>query len=340
MKYKFISFEECKKFAGTSKIKTGIKWKQIGKLKKLPNNVPSRPDHVYRNKGWTSWGDFLGTDNLSGTAKSLMWVSYDDAEKFAHSLNLISIEEWKNYYKFNKMPKNVPKAPDQSYKNKGWIDWGTFLGTGYVANQNRDYHSFENSKKVAKQIGITKQIDWRKYAIKNKSLLQKLRIPANPEGVYSKEWTGWGDWLGTGTVAYQDKVFLNFNEARAFAHTLNFKNRKNWEEFSKSKDKPENVPANPGLQYKNKGWGGWGDWLGTGTVANQNKEYLSAIDAKPVLKKLFKENNINNLADWQRFAPKNKELLEKLNIPSEILKFYNLEKAKKKVQREKDGKND
>ena len=27
--------------------------------------------------------------------------------------------------------------------------------------------------------------------------------------------------------------------------------------------------------YKNKGWNNWGDWLGTGVVANQNKSFLS-----------------------------------------------------------------
>ena len=62
MRYELISFEEYKKFARTSKIKTGTEWKQIGKLKKLPNNVPSNPDHVYKNKGWRGWKDFIGTE--------------------------------------------------------------------------------------------------------------------------------------------------------------------------------------------------------------------------------------------------------------------------------------
>ena len=32
--------------------------------------------------------------------------------------------------------------------------------------------------------------------------------------------------------------------------------------------------------YKNKGWIGMGDWLGTGTIANQQKEYRSFEDAR------------------------------------------------------------
>ena len=78
----WISFKKAKIWARKSGIKTGTEWKKIGKLKKLPKNVPNRPDHVYKNVGWISWADFLGTNNLSGTVKSLMWVTYDVAEKF------------------------------------------------------------------------------------------------------------------------------------------------------------------------------------------------------------------------------------------------------------------
>ena len=287
-------------------------------------------------KVWISWADFLGTNNLSGTVKSLMWVTYDVAEKFARSLKLNSIEEWRNYYKLKKLPKNIPKSPDQSYKNKGWISWGNFLGTGNVANQNRDYHLFENAKKVVKQIGITTQTVWRKYVKKNKSLLEKLRLPANPPEVYSKDWISWGDWFGTERVANREKIFLSFNEVRIFAHTLNFKNRGEWEKYSKSKDKPDNIPANPGLQYKNKGWISWGNFLGTGNIATnlKSKNYLPSYEGIPLFRKLVKENKIYGPVDWILFARKNKKLLEKLHLPAEPVEVYSKDRVWRKMKDE------
>jgi len=43
---------------------------------------------------------------------------------------------------------------------------------------------------------------------------------------------------------------------------LGLKSRKEWRDYSKSGKKPDDIPANPDNTYKNKGWNGWGDWLG------------------------------------------------------------------------------
>jgi len=36
--------------------------------------------------------------------------------------------EWREYCKSGKKPINIPASPDKTYKNKGWISWGDFLG--------------------------------------------------------------------------------------------------------------------------------------------------------------------------------------------------------------------
>src|SRR4051812_11548094 len=69
-----------------------------------------------------------------------------------------------------------------------------------------------------------------------------------------------GDWLGTGNVRPQDKDFLPFVEARAFAHALGLKNQVEWQAYSKSDLRPEHIPGDPWGVYRNDGWG---DWLGT-----------------------------------------------------------------------------
>jgi hypothetical protein len=43
---------------------------------------------------------------------------------------------------------------------------------------------------------------------------------------------------------------------------------------------PEDISASPGKTYKNKGWKGMGDWLGTGRIANQSREYRDFVKAR------------------------------------------------------------
>ena len=73
-----------------------------------------------------------------------------------------------------------------------------------------------------------------------------------------------------------------------------------------------------------------GDFLGNGNVASKDKIYLSAKEAKPVLKKLFKEYRIKNLKDWEKFAKTHGKLLNELNLPSAILQIYSYDNTKKR----------
>jgi hypothetical protein len=40
-----------------------------------------------------------------------------------------------------------------------------------------------------------------------------------------------------------------------------------WYSYSKSGQKPDDIPAHPRKTYADVGWAGMGDWLGTGTTA-------------------------------------------------------------------------
>ena len=69
------------------------------------------------------------------------------------------------------------------------------------------------------------------------------------------------------------RVFLPFTDARDIARALNLKRHKEWCEWSKSSLRPKNIPSRPDTVYGRE-WRGWGDWLGTGAVAPQNRVYL------------------------------------------------------------------
>ena len=71
--------------------------------------------------------------------------SFEDAREFVRLLNLKSIEDWKEYCKSGNKPNNIPANPLQKYKKNGtWTSWGDFLGTGRIANQDRNYMEFQD----------------------------------------------------------------------------------------------------------------------------------------------------------------------------------------------------
>lgn len=68
--------------------------------------------------------------------------------------------------------------------------------------------------------------------------------------------------------------YLCFEEARKFAQALNLKTRKEWRAYCKSTDDviciPSYIPKHPDGIYKNYGWMGWKNWLGTETLMMGN----------------------------------------------------------------------
>ena len=125
------------------------------------------------------------------------------------------------------------------------------------------------------------------------------------------------------------KQFRDFESARKFVRRLRLKGVKEWYEYCKSGNKPHDIPMKVERTYK-KDFNGLGDWLGTGTIASQNKEYLSAKEAKPVLKKIFKEYGIKTLKDWLVFAKTHTKLLDELHLPSDVLTIYSKERFEKR----------
>lgn len=132
-----------------------------------------------------TWSDYFGKEVLSDA----VLLPFEEAREFVLKLNLKNQKEWQKYCKSGVRPWNIPTAPNNKYKDKGWITWG--------------------------------------------------------------------DWLGTGTISTQDIVSLPFEEAHKFVLKLNLKNKKEWQKYCKSGNRPNNIPANPQRSYKDKGWITW-----------------------------------------------------------------------------------
>jgi len=185
-----LSYNETKKWVNDNlNVTSKTKWFEYVKNNKLPNYITKNPYIVYKNRGWVSWGDFLGTNNVWDN--NVNYYSYIDSKKFLKKLNIKSINEYISIYNNGLIPKFIPKKPNRYYKNRGWVSWGDFLGNNFVANQLRVFYTYEEFKNIIKNLNLKTFISFKKYLKENK--LDK-KLPTNPNIVYKKSgWTGWYD---------------------------------------------------------------------------------------------------------------------------------------------------
>lgn len=383
MKKQFRNFKDAKKFVQSLKLKNSKEWRDFYKSEKRPDDIPTTPSRAYKNKGWKGMGDWLGTGNIR--AMDRKFRTYDKAKNFVNSLKLKSTPEWKTYCKSGKKPNDIPMNPFLVYRKKGWKGMGDWLGTGNIASRNKKFRSFLDAKKFAQSLKIPSQKKWAEYC---NSGTKPDDIPSVPRITFKTKWKGWGDWLGTGYVStrerpkrkFQDarkfvhslklkngkewraycksgnkpddipmdpkhsykelgwkglsdwlgtdfiptynREYKTFDSARTFVHSQGLKNRKEWESYVKSGNKPDDIPASPPVKFKNKGWKGWGDWLGTGTVASFNKKFRSYEDAKKYIRSL----KIKNVDEWRQLAKSGKLPPD---IPTNPWTIYSKKRKKK-----------
>lgn len=280
---KYRDFPEARAFAQGLNLKNGKEWNAFSKSGRTPDDIPADPRNHYKDKGWKGMGDWLGTSNRKGG-----WRSFKEARAFAQDLNIKGQKDWKVYCKSGNKPADIPTKPDRSYKNKGWKNWGDWLGTGVIATYYIKYRDFQEARAFVHTLNLKTGELWQIYC---NSGNKPDDIPADPRNHYKgKGWKGMGDWLGNGN--WKDG-WRPFEEARAFVHTLNIRDQREWNVYRKSRNKPVDIPSGPDKVYENKGWKGWGDWLGTG---KKRSKYKLFEEARAFVRSL----NLKTRDDWSR----------------------------------------
>jgi hypothetical protein len=385
MKQTYRKFSTARTFVRKLKLTGKGQWVTYCKLKKKPKDIPNWPDSVYKNKGWISWSDFFGTNYTATYLRQ--YKSFSLARKFAQTLKLENQTQWRTYAKSDKLPKDIPRDPPTVYKKewKGWADW---LRDGKKITRKSKFLPFIPARKIARGIKISGQKEWNeKYC---KSGNKPDDIPASPQSVYKKEWKGWSDWVGSGRISNKDRVYRDFEKTREFARKLKLASYTEWIKYRASEKRPIDIPSMPERVYKNKGWRGygdflgtgrgskmifwsiektskfaqklkikskeeyylfyksgklspempaspsttykkewlgWGDYLGTGTIANQNKVYPSIDDAKKEARQLAIKLNLKTQGDWVKAHREGK--IPK-HLPANPWHVYAKNKRKKK----------
>ena len=101
--------------------------------------------------------------------------------------------------------------------------------------------------------------------------------------------------------------FLAFDAARAYAREQNIGTQTEWHAWSKSTERPPDIPSHPERTYAEEGWEGWRDWLGT--------EFL-AFDAA---RTYAREQKLGSPEEWRTWS---KEKKRPRLIPSNPQQIY------------------
>jgi hypothetical protein len=181
IKYK-LSYDNCKKWVQENlpNIKSISQWEK-NKLN-LPDFISPYPKDTYLYRGWVSWADFLGSNNVASNKQ--IFLSYNEAKIYLKNNH----PEIKNsiQYRKAKLPNFLHKKPKIYYKNI-WIDWNNYLDTNNCKRFN--FITYDEFK-----IWINLNYPEYKSNAKFNQIKDKLPpfIPKKPSGAYKdKGWLGW-----------------------------------------------------------------------------------------------------------------------------------------------------
>ena len=105
-----------------------------------------------------------------------------------------------------------------------------------------------------------------------------------------------------------------FGEARAFARSLSLESKEDWDEWSQSRERPRDIPADPCLVYGGEGgqWQGWPDFLGRecdSSGSHSTRRWLRFEEAQDYARSL-------GLKSWKEWWEWNKSGKRPSDIPS------------------------
>jgi hypothetical protein len=176
----FLTFTKARTATRAQHFKNQKQFKQWKKIV----GIPSGPDGVYADFGWSGWGDFLGTGNVF--KKNFL--------PFTEARTLTQKQGFRNMQEFNawRKPEGIPGSPNITYTStsSGWTNWGDFLGNGNVSPLRKNFLSFTKARALTRK---QKFKSVRAFC----TWVKPEGVPCNPHFSYKASgWTNWYDFLG------------------------------------------------------------------------------------------------------------------------------------------------
>lgn len=269
-KLNWLPYGEAIKIVHTLKLTSQREWSEYCKNYKDIFDIPTTPARTYKNSGWKSWGDWLGTGYINHADRS--YKTFEEARKFVRTLGLKKQQDWQKYCTSGQKPLDIPTAPGYHYKN--YLGLANWLGARELPYRNRNYLNYNEAKKIVTKLSLKNGSEWKEYCKKD---LLPDNIPKYPQDIYrNKGYISMKDWLGIHSGFNGE--YMEFQKARSFVRSLELNFVKDWKAYCKSGNKPINVPASPNTVYKNLGWISWNNWLGTEKFFRKFKSFTLARD--------------------------------------------------------------
>ena len=85
--------------------------------------------------------------------------------------------------------------------------------------------------------------------------------------------------------------------------SLHLKGKTDWAKYCKgllpdTPPKPDDIPSSPSVAYRDSGWIGWGDWLGTGNVRPGDLEFKPFTTARLLARSL----GLRSKTEWAKYC--------------------------------------
>ncbi len=231
----------------------------------------------------------------------LAYRPYEEAVAFAAKNGLTTQTRWKACIqsKAAEWPADIPRTPDKAYAGQGWINWGTFCGTGNVSTRIKEFRPYTEARAWARALRLKSSAEWalfRNGQIPDKGTLPP-DVPYCPNMSYARKgWVSWDDFLGV--------AWMPYHKARGFAHSLQLKGQQHWKAYAAGRRSdlpplPEDIPRSPAAAYAKTGdWVSWGDWLGNGEISAAKRSYAPFETARTEVQSL----GLASLQAWRAYA--------------------------------------
>ena len=234
--------------------------------------------------------------NKTTNCVKCLFRNIEDAQRFTSLLGLKSQKEWVNYCKSGNKPKDIPSSIHSAYNGeitkRGGFGW--WLGTGKIADQNREFISYERLQKLIIRLGIKNHPQYDKWWKKHR----RIDIPQNPARRYD-EFKSWPNFTDTEYYTQNELKEIIFNSQNPP------KTSREYEEWVKKQNNPK-IPLIPHRHYGDDFQ--FGELLGTGNLEPKQMTFLPFEEAHEIVKK----ENLKDEIDWRNYCANKKPN----NIPS------------------------
>ncbi len=170
-----------------------------------------------------------------------------------------------------------------------------------------EFREFRAARDFARRLELSSAAQWFRWASGDfGDTVRPADIPSNPQRIYEgRGWRSWRDWLGTANRAPYRRRFLSYTKARVFMQHLGLATEaehRRWAAGKRSElpPRPANIPSNPAMVYRGRGWVGIHDYLGVEAEATVKPG--SKMRTFAAAREFAQELGLRGQVEWWRWC--------------------------------------